>query len=49
MCTAPDRAYQEALRGKKYMMGVSPWFYTRKYDIGGLQRALSFLISGGSD
>lgn len=28
MNTGEDVAYKNALRGKKYMMGVSPYFYT---------------------
>ena len=28
--TGEDMAYKGALQGKKYMMGVSPWFYTGK-------------------
>ncbi|KAL2265944.1 hypothetical protein VTJ83DRAFT_5296 [Remersonia thermophila] len=28
MTTVEDHLYKENLRGKKYMMGVSPWFYT---------------------
>lgn len=26
-----DGLYKDNLRGKKYMMGVSPWFYTSKF------------------
>ncbi|KAK4153837.1 glycoside hydrolase [Chaetomidium leptoderma] len=28
MTTVEDLLYKDTLRGKKYMMGVSPWFYT---------------------
>jgi hypothetical protein len=28
MNTGEDVAYKNALQGKKYMMGVSPYFYT---------------------
>jgi glucan endo-1,3-alpha-glucosidase len=31
MTTVEDLLYKDNLRGKKYMMGVSPWFYTGKY------------------
>lgn len=30
--TVEDELYRRALRGKAYMMGVSPWFYTSKYE-----------------
>ncbi|KAK4133767.1 glycoside hydrolase family 71 protein [Trichocladium antarcticum] len=29
MSNFEDALYKESLQGKKYMMGVSPWFYTR--------------------
>jgi hypothetical protein len=28
MNTGEDHAYKNVLQGKKYMMGVSPYFYT---------------------
>jgi hypothetical protein len=28
MTTIEDLLYKDCVRGKKYMMGVSPWFYT---------------------
>lgn len=31
MNTGEDIAYKNALRGKKYMMGVSPYFYTSMF------------------
>ncbi len=33
--TGEDIAYRQALQGKKYMMGVSPYFYTSKHREGG--------------
>jgi hypothetical protein len=30
MTTVEDHLYQDNLQGKKYMMGISPWFYTGK-------------------
>ncbi|KAL2140250.1 hypothetical protein VTI28DRAFT_4039 [Corynascus sepedonium] len=30
MTTVEDLLYKECLQGKRYMMGVSPWFYTGK-------------------
>lgn len=31
MDTGEDIAYKQALRGKKYMMGISPYFYTSRF------------------
>jgi hypothetical protein len=31
MTTAADTAYKHALRGKPYMMGISPYFYTSTF------------------
>ena len=31
MSTAEDLLYLDNLKGKKYMMGVSPWFYTSEF------------------
>jgi len=31
MSTTEDLLYLENLKGKKYMMGVSPWFYTSEF------------------
>lgn len=28
MYTTVDESYREFLKGKTYMMGISPWFYT---------------------
>jgi glucan endo-1,3-alpha-glucosidase len=33
MNTGEDLAYKNALQGKKYMMGVSPYFYTSKMNL----------------
>ena len=31
MTTVEDLLYKDNLGGKKYMMGVSPWFYTGRF------------------
>jgi hypothetical protein len=31
MTTVEDLFYKDNLTDKKYMMGVSPWFYTGRY------------------
>lgn len=31
MTTVEDLLYKDNLLGKKYMMGVSPWFYTGRH------------------
>ena len=31
MTTVEDELYKDNLGNKKYMMGVSPWFYTGKF------------------
>ena len=36
MTTVEDILYQGNLGGKKYMMGVSPWFYTGKSALQGM-------------
>jgi glucan endo-1,3-alpha-glucosidase len=35
MNTGEDAAYKQALQGKKYMMGVSPYFYTSTFTTNG--------------
>ncbi|KAK3294952.1 glycoside hydrolase family 71 protein [Chaetomium fimeti] len=44
MTTVEDLFYKDCLRGKKYMMGVSPWFYTGKFTSPSV--SLFYLIAG---
>lgn len=48
--TVEDGLYQRALRGKSYMMGVSPWFYTSKLNlyVGGWNRESASTDQRGS-
>lgn len=41
MTTVEDLLYKDNLLGKKYMMGVSPWFYTGRHNPRGIIPALT--------